>query len=386
MLSENSFLAIGADVYLKELEFPSVYNTSTDEIYQVDPDGFTELARCDGTLAETDSRFPEEFLKFCTREGILETLSDPRYRRLHIGHNEIPSLRYLMVEITDRCNLSCLHCYLGETAGVDLPLEDIESLLAEFESIGGLRIVVTGGEPMLHPDFDHVSSLMTDRAFRSILVTNATLLDEKETPALGFHEVQVSLDGMEAGHDYIRGEGSFSKALKGIDSLRAAGKDVSVATMIHRRNLEELDSLESLVMRIGAVSWTLDVPCEAGRLAGDAAVLLPDLSQAASELERAFGSEQHQPSGDWACGAHLAFVKADGRLVKCGFYDEWQGGLVSDGLRKAWRNLPRMRLDELDCDCEDIADCGGGCRFRAETASSRTGPDPLKCIQFGVQT
>ena len=384
MLSGTSFLRLGAEVFLKELEFPSVYNTSTDEIYKVDPDGFAELARCDGTLNKLDSRFPPEFLEFCLEEGILESLSEPERREVQIGHNEIPSLRYLLVEITDRCNLSCVHCYLGETSGIDLPLEITEPLLEEFESMGGLRLVVTGGEPMLHPDFDRINSLAAGRAFRSILVTNATLLNEKTVPTLGFHEVQVSLDGMEEGHDFIRGEGSFSRALKGIDSLRSAGKDISIATMIHRRNLEELDSLESLVKSLGAVSWTLDVPCEAGRLTGETAVLLPDFREAAEDLERAFGSEQHQPSGDYACGAHLAFVKANGLFAKCGFYDEWHGGPVSDGLREAWLRLPRMRLADLDCECEYLTECGGGCRFRAETASSRTGPDPLKCIQFGV--
>jgi radical SAM protein with 4Fe4S-binding SPASM domain len=58
---------------------------------------------------------------------------------------------------------------------------------------------------------------------------------------------------------------------------------------------------------------------------------------------------------------------------------------VADGLREAWLRLPRMRLADLDCDCEYVTDCGGGCRFRAEAASGRTGPDPLKCLQFGVE-
>jgi radical SAM protein with 4Fe4S-binding SPASM domain len=386
MPSGSSFLRLCADSFLKELEFPSVYNTTTDEIYQVDPDGFAELTRCDGKLEKLDARFPPEFLEFCFEEGILESVSGPEFREVKIGHNEVPSLRYLMVEITDRCNLSCVHCYLGETGGMDLPVDIVETLLGEFESIGGLRLVVTGGEPLLHPDFDRINSLAGGRTFRSILVTNGTLLDDKAARALGFQEVQVSLDGMHPGHDFIRGEGSFSRALEGIDSLRSAGKDISIATMVHQRNLDELEPLESLVKRLGAVSWTLDVPCEAGRLSGREATLLPSLNEAAEQLERAFGSEQHRPSGGYACGAHLAFVKANGLLVKCGFYDELSGGQVADGLRESWRRLPRMHLSELDCDCEYIADCGGGCRFRAETASSRTGPDPLKCLQFGVDS
>lgn len=225
MLSGNSFLRLGTEVFLKELEFPSVYNTSTDEIYQVDPDGFAELARCDGTLDRLDSRFPPEFLEFCLQEGILESLSEPEPREVKIGYNEIPSLRYLMVEITDRCNLSCAHCYLGDTTGIDLPVETVEPLLQEFESMGGLRLVVTGGEPMLHPGFERINSLAAGRSFRSILVTNATLLDEKAASTLEFQEVQVSLDGMEEGHDFIRGGGSFSERSQGYRFTPECGQE-----------------------------------------------------------------------------------------------------------------------------------------------------------------
>jgi radical SAM protein with 4Fe4S-binding SPASM domain len=385
MRSKDNYLKLGDSVFLKHLEFPSVYNTAKDDIYQVDPNGFAELARCDGTLSLRDSKFPEEFLEFCLEEGILASQDSPVRRNVIIGHNVEPSLRYLMVEITDRCNLACAHCYLGDTGDNDLPLGAVEALLEEFESMGGLRLVVTGGEPLLHPDFESINSMSAGRSFRSILVSNGTLIDDSIAASLEFQEVQISLDGMEEGHDYIRGEGSFKSAMEGIESLRRADKSVSVATMVHRRNLDELDSLESLVKRIGAVSWTLDLPCETGRLADGAGSILPGFEEAACELERAFGSEQHEPSGDWACGAHLACVKAGGMLAKCGFYDEWNGGPAAGGLREAWLKMPRMRLSDLDCDCEYLADCGGGCRFRAETTSSRTGPDPLKCRQFGVE-
>jgi radical SAM protein with 4Fe4S-binding SPASM domain len=92
----------------------------------------------------------------------------------------------------------------------------------------------------------------------------------------------------------------------------------------------------------------------------------------------------HEPSEEYACGAHLACVKASGILTKCGFYEEWKGGAVEDGLRDAWISLPKLKLADLECDCVHLRDCGGGCRFRAERISGRFGPDPLKCIQFGV--
>lgn len=384
-MASSSFLALSKGVFLKELEFPAVYSAVTDELYEVDRSGFSELSLCDGTLAVEASRFPRSFLEFCLEEGLLEELAEPVPRPISVGRNESPSLRYLLLEVTDRCNLACRHCYLGETQGKDLALEDLRTVLGQFDEMGGLRLVVTGGEPTLHPDFSEINTMMAGRLCRTVLVTNGTLLTEGLCGALEFNEVQVSLDGMEKGHDCIRGEGSFAGALRGIECLRRAGRQISVATMVHRENIRELDELESTVRGMEAVSWTLDVPCEAGRLAGGGGEVLPaDLGEAAAALERAFGSEQHLPSGDYACGAHLACLKASGMLTKCGFYSDWNGGAVSRGLRDAWLAMPRLKLDELDCRCEYIYECGGGCRFRAETSFGRSGPDPLKCAQYGV--
>lgn len=385
MPSNNGFLALSSGVFLKELEFAAVYSAVTDELYEVDRSGFSELSLCDGTLAVESSRFPRTFLEFCLEEGLLQRIAVPVRRPVPIGRNETPSLRYLLLEVTDRCNLACRHCYLGETRGLELAVEDLRGVMAQFDDMGGLRLVVTGGEPTLHPGFADINRMMADRLCRTVLVTNGTLLTEELCEALEFHEVQVSLDGMERGHDGIRGAGSFYRALEGIECLRRAGGQLSVATMIHRENVKELGELDTMVRGLGAVSWTLDVPCEAGMItSGGEGVVPAELEEAADAMGRAFGSEQHRPSGDYACGAHLACLKAGGVLSKCGFYEGWNGGPVSRGLREAWLALPRMKLEELDCRCEHLSECGGGCRFRAETRFGRTGPDPLKCAQFGV--
>ncbi|MCJ7653413.1 MAG: hypothetical protein MUO75_06905, partial [Actinobacteria bacterium] len=58
-------------MFLKRLEFPAVYDTLADELYEVDPTGFSELQRCDGTLKTSGTRFPAEFLDYCLEEAIL---------------------------------------------------------------------------------------------------------------------------------------------------------------------------------------------------------------------------------------------------------------------------------------------------------------------------
>ena len=68
---------------------------------------------------------------------------------------------------------------------------------------------------------------------------------------LNFHEVQVSLDGMEMGHDTIRGKGNFRKAIRAMELLREAEIDLSVATMVHRLNLDDWDNMRELVESFG---------------------------------------------------------------------------------------------------------------------------------------
>jgi radical SAM protein with 4Fe4S-binding SPASM domain len=70
---------------------------------------------------------------------------------------------------------------------------------------------------------------------------------------------------------------------------------------------------------------------------------------------------------------------ADGAISKCGFYSNSPAGSVSDGLASAWRNIPRISLKQLRCDCEMVALCRGGCRYRAEMAGDRFGKDPVMC-------
>ncbi len=380
--NSETYLALNSRVCLKKLEFPSVYKPEADELYEVDALGFEELSRCDGTYEMSSVRMTRDFMEFCFTEGILRRNTLPSKKLIRVGRNEIPSLRYLMVEVTDRCNLSCAHCYVGEGKGKDMDVGMLSALAEEFENMGGLRFILTGGEPLLHPRFGEINQLLMGRDFRSILLTNGTLVDCEIASEIQFDEVQVSIDGMRQGHEIIRGRGTFDQVVKGLEHLREAGVPVSVATMIHRKNLTELKALGSFIRSYGVIGWALDVPCSAGRLEGKEEFIIPEAREAIRYLNLSFGSEQHESTGNYTCGAHLACVKVSGVLTKCGFYDDWNGGNVSEGLREAWRRLPKIVIDELECDCAFLDECRGGCRYRAELHSNSKGPDPLACAKY----
>ena len=96
-------------------------------------------------------------------ERSVPSLSRPR---------NLPSLRYLELQLTSRCNLTCKHCYLGETTPLDLPAETILRICKEFERMQGLRLLLSGGEPMLHNDFWTLNDALSDFGLRSVLLSN----------------------------------------------------------------------------------------------------------------------------------------------------------------------------------------------------------------------
>lgn len=382
----NSYIGLGPRVSLKDLEARFVFNAGNDELYELNQEAFTFMAGLDGSRRGRDLVCDTKFLEYAAGEHLLAFASKPFSAAPHIGSQEGMSLRYLLLTITTRCNLSCRHCYLGDADREDMDIGLFDGIIEDFAGMGGLRLLVSGGEPTLHPDFKKFNLHLKEQPFRRVLLTNGTTITEDLSGTLEFDEVQISLDGLCKGHDWLRGAGSFDKALRGLQIIGRAGCDLSVSTMIHSRNVDEFPELEDLVHELGAVSWTIDYPSETGRAALNTDLLV-DLALIENIMARQFGSEIHESAPGYTCGSHLAAITPSGKLTKCGFYDDWSGGsVVGRRLARAWTGLEKLTLDKLECQCEYVADCRGGCRFRAESNinGNRYSADPVRCRILGV--
>lgn len=392
------------DATLKRLESPTVYHVKKDELYEVDETAFEFLRLAstrDGVTLEPcqsqdngpngpatansgDCRQSPEtgsrFIEYCVSEGLLSTQPQWVARRQPLP-SPVPSLRYLELQITDRCNLRCRHCYLGKGRSNVLPLATILDILVEFEKIQGLRLLITGGEPLRHPQFDALNAALPSFAFRKVLLTNGLLLSPALLESLNMDEVQVSIDGMEKGHDAIRGKGTFAPAMRGLNAAVARGLDSSVATMVHSLNLNDFDQMESLFKGLGIKEWTVDVPCETGNMAGQTDIIVsPEVG--GPYLRYGFGEGLHGGGEGLACGAHLASITAEGNVAKCAFYADTPLGHISEGLSRCWQRLRHRRIEELACDCDIVGVCRGGCRFRAQILGNPLGKDYYRCHSF----
>jgi len=377
----SSYLRLNEAVYLKMLEKPFLYHIKRDELYELNEEAFNFLCLLDGTEQAKDLNFDYDFLKYCIDEELVELLPCAEKRAIRINTTVLPSLRYLELQLLDRCNLNCLHCYNRTEKQNELDIKDALHITSEFADLGGLRLMISGGEPLLYKDLPLFLSEIAGLPIRKVLLTNGTLIDEKMISRLFVDEIQVSLDGWREGHDLLRGRGNFEKTLRGIKLIREAGIPLSIATMIHRGNLSEFDKMRAFIEEINAIEWGIDLPVLAGNLRLHQSLLV-SYEEAISYVSYAFGGGYHGSAEGYACGHHLCAVTPEGYAVKCGFYSDFPLGDARRSLKECWQKIDRIPLKEFKCrDCPVLEDCAGGCRFRAGDALS---PDPFMCALYGV--
>ena len=144
-----------------------------------------------------------------------------------------PILGRLDLELTERCNNNCIHCYINLPADDlgakqrELSTQDVQHILEEAASLGCLEVRFTGGEPLLREDFEELYLFARRLGLKVLLFTNATLV----TPHLvglfaripPLRKIEVTVYGMRpASYEAVsRVPGSFQAAWRGINLLLA---------------------------------------------------------------------------------------------------------------------------------------------------------------------
>ncbi len=138
--------------------------------------------------------------------------------------------RKALVQIDERCNLHCAHCFVSATRdGHSMPYDDITSLLIpRLKACRVERVTLTGGEPTIHPRFTAIVQALRSAGMQVGFCTNATTLTEaqiSELAGIGGVHANVSLDGFRAeSHGRFRGDrGSFAVTVATVRKLAAAG-------------------------------------------------------------------------------------------------------------------------------------------------------------------
>ncbi|MCR5794931.1 MAG: radical SAM protein [Solobacterium sp.] len=327
---------------------------------------------------------------------------------------EAPRLRWLFFEITDRCNLRCRHCGSSCTAeGHALTVEDVKKTLQSVQSVRPM-ICLTGGEPLLHPQFFAIAQCVKDMGFSWGMTTNATLIDEDTAVKLrqaGLSTVSVSLDGLQEAHDRLRRQkGAWQRAVNGIKALQKAGYRPQVTTVVHQGNFDELEPLYERLCRMGITSWRpinvepIGRACESSDLLLSPQQLTDLLAYIQQKrfdpdcpMEVTFGcshylgaeTERMVRDHYFLCGAGIlvASVRCSGDICACldieNRKDLVQGNIRTDDFLDVWQNGFRAFRRDRTADCSRCLNCSE--RFLCGGDSTHTWDfekkEPLLCYR-----
>lgn len=192
---------------------------------------------------------------------------------------DVPPLRAFYLYLSNSCNLACRHCWIKPCYINGKPdpgdVIDVSSLMdavQEARPLGLNNAKLTGGEPMLHPEFIEIVDRLTQEGLQLNMETNGTLLNKeiachlKDNTHVSF--ISVSIDGADADtHDDFRGvAGAFQAVLHGLDCLVAAGyQNIQVITCVHRGNCHQVADIVRLAADHGAGSVKINPVNNSGR-------------------------------------------------------------------------------------------------------------------------
>lgn len=162
--------------------------------------------------------------------------------------------------LTENCNLNCDYCIRGKKKYIYVEKEKLFKIIKENESnFKNAQILLTGGEPTLHPDFIEILNYVKEHSKSVSINTNGTIDVFELLPYSKNIHIQISLDGKEEIHDRLRSKGSFKATWNNIQKIDKLGFSYNIATVVNVNNIDTVDELlPSLSMLKGMKYWKLD--------------------------------------------------------------------------------------------------------------------------------
>ena len=355
-----------------------------------------------------------------------------------------PQLQLVAWEITRSCNLYCAHCRASANESQcteELTTLECYGLVDQLLEVGHPILILTGGEPLRRPDIFQVGQYAAGKGLRVVMGTNGTLITEEvaaKMKSIPLSRISVSLDFPNPElQDKFRGkEGAYEAALKGIQNAQKAGVEIQINCTLTQMNVQYLDEMVELALRLGAVAFHPFLLVPTGRGKGLESVELtpqqyeetlnhiydkqkelgnklffkptdaPHYVRIMKQRQKSDQTNTPVTQGDSSAGRHhptnaisrgclagtgFCFISHTGRVQGCGYLDVEAGNIRKQPFNEIWNDSPLFihlrNLENLKgkCgNCEFKRVCGG-CRARAFEATGNYLESEPYCIYQPVK-
>ena len=304
------------------------------------------------------------------------------------------------IDVTYRCDLACVHCYLEDRKRQELSLEEYHALFDELRELGTLHMLISGGEIFHRPDGLDIIRAARQRRFEVRLITHGGHIDEAladELAALNIACVAMSLYAADAAvHDMItKVPGSWERTTQAARYLAARGVPTLLKCVLMQANLDVVNSMKELARELG-VSVEFSVDIKGDNTGSDSLMELNlDPEQKVGVLGCIYPALVNRESlaafsaDDYTCMAGNAscYISPDGTVQPCLDWTESAGNIRDHKFSELWLTAPVFvhartirRGSFSGCvDCSNHGHCGLCPARSLRETGSPTGTAPSKC-------
>jgi len=255
----------------------------------------------------------------------------------------------VLIELTRRCNLHCLHCgsdCQNQLDPTELSTRDWENVLLQLYDLGIKKVVFSGGEPTLRTDLGHLLIFAKRLDLKVGFISNGSAdfrnsLGEDLVISQPF-SVGLSLDGLKDTHNKIRGNSkSWERLLANIDFLQEKKIPICAVTTLHKLNWRELPKLAQWLALAEIDSWQIQLAMPAGRM-GKLTDLLLSEEEFQEVCRNIFDLRKKYPQ--LYIQAADCFGWAGDDLIRTGTWPGCQAGISSCAIDASGYLLPCLSL------------------------------------------
>lgn len=290
-------------------------------------------------------------------------------------------------KITNRCNLRCKHCYLGQLDQKELSSKDLLTIAKKISNSNIMEVTITGGEALLVYELPEIVNMFIENDIKVNIFTNGLLLKtfidrfysvSKCHPLdkLFFH---ISIDGNKTTHDAIRGKGNFTKTIDGMIELIKLGYKVTTNTVLSSLNYKDIPKLYKYLYNIGVNKIQISnliadgnatenmqltdkqkrefinsLKEELKELDNGSRLLYAEMPDEDEQLSKVFLIEKDKETflekENWKCSAGIgkATINYDGEVYCCPFMKKYSlGNIVKKDFADVWSSKNRFNFLEL---------------------------------------
>jgi radical SAM protein with 4Fe4S-binding SPASM domain len=338
-----------------------------------------------------------DFLKDANNKGYIDLLNKGNYSQLNIvGDTQYNYPAHISLVVSTKCNLRCTYCYGDYSPQKNdfIPLEKVEYLFKTLSEKGLIGAELTGGEPLMHPDFAEILKLALKNILFVVVLSNGVLFTDEIFDILlkNRHKccIQISIDGS---NEITNSKGrqvnnTWDQTLNTIIKLVDMGINLKVAYILTPDNVSDLSKAAELMESIGVKNFSVSFAEGIGRGRNlkyednlafsnsksdhfkEVAVVIKEVTEKHKKImpkrdSKFAGDLYFSEKTELNCGAGWKSVTIypDGTITACPLLDKMLvlGNIFTDDITKIfnegeinefYKSFSKERVDEACSDCE----------------------------------